>query len=298
MARRSTAPAPFPQRASLVRPRSEVDQLLARRIQSGHDIQKEFVGSMLHLLPSTKWRSDYKKAGDAWREYNLEVLRVIFSNDQQAKDYDSPAYSLLGGDIERDDRLLRLFEQDMDSQIAALESIRERLDLYPESLPGSRVTAEAAPTTRADRSKVFVVHGHDQAARMAVASFLQKIGLEAITLQEQPDQSRTIIEKFEASAREVGFAVVLLTPDDVGGAVSASSPMSRARQNVIFELGYFVGKLGREKVCLLRKGDIEGFSDFDGVVYTPMDTGDGWKLKLAKELRAAKFEFDDAKVWA
>lgn len=190
-----------------------------------------------------------------------------------------------------------MFEQSMDRQIATLESIRERLDLYPEALPGSQVAAEAAPTTR-EGSKVFVVHGHDEAARLAVASFLQKIGLEAITLQEQPDQSRTIIEKFEASAREVGFAVVLLTPDDVGGAVSASLPMSRARQNVIFELGYFVGKLGREKVCLLRKGEIEGFSDFDGVLYTPMDSGDGWKLKLTKELRAAEFEFDDAKVWA
>jgi len=297
MARRSTAPAPVPQRPSLVRLRSEVDQLLAARIQGGYDIQKKFVGSMLHLLPSTKWRSDYKKAGDAWREYNLDLLRVIFTNDQLAKDYDSPADALLGGDIEKDPRLLSMFEQSMDRQIATLESIRERLDLYPEALPGSQVAAEAAPTTR-EGSKVFVVHGHDEAARLAVASFLQKIGLEAITLQEQPDQSRTIIEKFEASAREVGFAVVLLTPDDVGGAVSASLPMSRARQNVIFELGYFVGKLGREKVCLLRKGEIEGFSDFDGVLYTPMDSGDGWKLKLTKELRAAEFEFDDAKVWA
>jgi predicted nucleotide-binding protein len=137
-----------------------------------------------------------------------------------------------------------------------------------------------------------------KAAGLAAAGFLQKIGLEAITLQDQPNQGLTIIEKFETYAREVGFAVVLLTPDDVGGAVSASSPMSRARQNVIFELGYFVGKLGRGKVCLLRKGQIEGFSDFDGVLYTPMDSGDGWKLKLAKEVRAAGFEFDDAKVWA
>ncbi len=97
MARRSTAPAPVPQRPSLVRLRSEVDQLLAARIQGGYDIQKKFVGSMLHLLPSTKWRSDYKKAGDAWREYNLDLLRVIFTNDQLAKDYDSPADALLGG---------------------------------------------------------------------------------------------------------------------------------------------------------------------------------------------------------
>jgi predicted nucleotide-binding protein len=145
--------------------------------------------------------------------------------------------------------------------------------------------------------KVFVVHGHDDGAREALARFLEKIELEAIILREQPDQGLTIIEKFETYASQVSFAVVLLTPDDLGGLASGSAQASRARQNVIFELGYFVGKLGRGRACLLRKGDLEIPSDLNGVIYTEIDGSDGWKLKLAQELKAAGFSFDANKLW-
>ena len=149
------------------------------------------------------------------------------------------------------------------------------------------------------RSKVFVVHGHDEGASEGVARFLEKIGLDAIVLREQPDRGRTVIEKFEACARKVGFAVVLLTPDDLGGAASTADQMARARQNVIFELGYFAGSLGRGRACLLRKGQVEIPSDLFGVIYTDFDhPSEGWKVKLARELKAAEFDFDDAKVWA
>ncbi len=148
-----------------------------------------------------------------------------------------------------------------------------------------------------DLSKVFVVHGHDDGAKHAMARFLEKIELEAIILQEQPDQGLTIIEKFETYANQVGFAVVLLTPDDIGGAALVPAQAARARQNVIFELGYFTGKLGRGRACLLRKGEVEIPSDLYGVIYTEMDAADGWKLKLAKELKAAGLKFDGDKVF-
>lgn len=156
----------------------------------------------------------------------------------------------------------------------------------------------AAPRimTRQGR-KVFVVHGHDEAARLAVARFLEQLDLEAIILNEQPDRGLTIIEKFEDCASDVGFAVVLLTPDDVAHAVAATQQAARARQNVIFELGYFAGKLGRGRACLLRKGEVEIPSDLYGVIYTEMDASDGWKLKLVREMKAAKLEFDANKVW-
>jgi predicted nucleotide-binding protein len=155
----------------------------------------------------------------------------------------------------------------------------------------------APPVVAHVRDKIFVVHGHDEGARESVARFVEKIGLTAIILQEQPNQGRTIIEKFVDYAREVGFAVVLLTPDDLGGA-AATEMRTRARQNVIFELGYFVGSLGRGRACLLRKGEVEIPSDLYGVVYTDMDGADGWKWQLARELRAAGFEFDANKVLA
>lgn len=152
--------------------------------------------------------------------------------------------------------------------------------------------AAAVPSNR-----VFVVHGHDDAALQGLARFLEKLGLEAIILKEQPDQGRTIIEKFEDTADDIGFAVVLLTPDDLGASVKAETSDARARQNVIFELGYFAAKLGRGRVCLLRKGHVEIPSDLYGVIYTDMDPADGWKAKLVGELKAAKLDFDANRFW-
>lgn len=147
-------------------------------------------------------------------------------------------------------------------------------------------------------NKVFIVHGHDEAALQGLARFLEKLSLEVIILREQPDQGQTIIEKFEQSASDVGFAVVLLTPDDVGSAVKGSAQDARARQNVIFELGYLRGKLGRGRICLLRKGDVEIPSDLSGVIYTDMDAGQGWHNKLVRELRAAGLIFDASRLWS
>ncbi len=160
-----------------------------------------------------------------------------------------------------------------------------------QELPPSNIN-EIRPALK---NEVFVVHGHDEAALQAVARFLERLELQAIVLREQPDEGRTIIEKFEDCANRVGFAVVLLTPDDVAG--SASAPAARARQNVIFELGYFAGKLGRGRTCLLRRGDVEIPSDLFGVIYSDFDPADGWKIKLVKELKAAGMHFDANKAW-
>ena len=157
---------------------------------------------------------------------------------------------------------------------------------------------EAVPKASSNNSqKVFVVHGHDEAVLENVARWLERIGLEAIILREQPDRGLTIIEKFESCASEVGFAVVLLTPDDTGGSAKSAEVASRVRQNVIFELGYFARKLGRGRSCLLRKGDVEIPSDLYGVIYTDLDPNNGWRLNLARELDAAGLQFDANKVW-
>jgi hypothetical protein len=145
------------------------------------------------------------------------------------------------------------------------------------------------------RKKVFVVHGHDEGSREAVARFLEKIGFEAIILAEQTNDGRAIIEKFEDHAEEAVYAVVLATPDDIGGPKSGPAA-PRPRQNVIFELGFFVGRLGRGRVCLLRKGDLEGFSDFQGVVYTDLDSQGAWKVRLAREMEQTGLSLDMAKA--
>jgi predicted nucleotide-binding protein len=145
-----------------------------------------------------------------------------------------------------------------------------------------------------DLSKVFVVHGHDDATRETVARFIEKLGFEAIILHERPNKGRTIITKFREEAAGVGFAVVLMTPDDVGGKAfsHATGPVQpRARQNVVFELGFFIGALGPERVTALVKGEVERPSDFEGVVYIQLDSG-SWKADLARELEAADYHID------
>ena len=143
--------------------------------------------------------------------------------------------------------------------------------------------------------KAFVVHGHDEGAREAVARFLERIGFEAIILHERPNKGRTLITKFSEEAAGVGFAVVLITPDDPGKAERAVDLGPRARQNVVFELGFFIGKLGPERVVAVVKGDVELPSDYDGVLYVSLDKED-WQNKLGMELQAAGFEFDWNKV--
>lgn len=144
-------------------------------------------------------------------------------------------------------------------------------------------------------NNVFIVHGHDGEARESVARFLGNIGLTPIILHEQANRGRTVIEKVEAHS-DVGFAVVLLTPDDEGRVNGAIELEPRARQNVLLELGYFIGRLGRENVCALKRGTLEIPSDFAGVVWETMDTGGGWKQALGRELSAAGYEIDWNKV--
>lgn len=126
--------------------------------------------------------------------------------------------------------------------------------------------------------KVFIVHGHDEVAKLSLKNYLQNtLKLpEPIILHEQPNSGRTIIEKFEDLSGSVDLVFVLLTPDDPGASASDSdSTKRRARQNVIFELGYFLGQLGRRsgRVFLLYKGNLELPSDLSGVLYQNIDSG-------------------------
>jgi predicted nucleotide-binding protein len=144
---------------------------------------------------------------------------------------------------------------------------------------------------------VFIVHGRDDGAKTEVARLIERAGLTAIILHEQPNAGRTIIEKFEDHGGAAGFAVVVLTPDDVGGP-DKDHLQPRARQNVIGEMFWFAGRLGRDRVCALIKGDIEMPSDFAGVGYTPMDDRVDWKAKLLGEFEAAGYNINWGKALA
>jgi predicted nucleotide-binding protein len=140
---------------------------------------------------------------------------------------------------------------------------------------------------------VFLVHGHDEAAREKVARYLERLELEPIILHEQPNKGRTIIEKF-TDYSDVAYAVVLLTADDIGGPKGTNTKQLavRARPNVLFELGYFIGALGRDRVCALHETGVEILSDYSGVLYVTLDATNAWRLHLAKEMKAAGLPID------
>ncbi len=142
-------------------------------------------------------------------------------------------------------------------------------------------------------NKVFIVHGHDGQAVSEMARTLEKWGFEAIILHEQADMGLTIIEKIEKFT-DVDFAVVLYTECDYGRAkeVDQSLERFRARQNVVFEHGYLISKLGRDHVCALVKGNVETPGDINGVVYVTMDTNGAWQIQLAKNMKAAGLNID------
>ncbi|MDE0017639.1 MAG: nucleotide-binding protein [Candidatus Poribacteria bacterium] len=149
------------------------------------------------------------------------------------------------------------------------------------------------------RSKVFISHGHDEEARTTVAEFVENLGLNVTVLNEQPNNDPTVIDNLERYADDTGFAIVLLTPDDVGALKDEADRQlnPRARQNVLLELGYLIGKLNPNQVCILYKDGVELPSDIHGVVlYVPMDSADAWKLKLSQGMRNAGLLVDTSQV--
>ena len=185
------------------------------------------------------------------------------------------------------------WENDRSSQLGHLEglALKAESNLKNEKSINSKEHAkEIAPIAKTN--KIFIVHGHDAEAKEMVARYVQRLKLDPIILHEQASGGKTIIEKFEVFS-DVGFAVVLLTPDDVGASIDNQKTLkNRARQNVIMELGYFLGKLGRHRVCALYKSGVEMPSDYQGVVYTELDQAGAWKTKLAQELVEAGFSIN------
>ena len=188
--------------------------------------------------------------------------------------------------------LLHAFANGRSSAEALLQSMIEEVDEYgSESDVDETGSNKENPIVSSDR--VFIVHGLNNAFKETVARFLGQLRLEPIILHEEPNKGRTIIEKF-IDYSDGGFAVVLLTADDRGGKVS-DSPASyslRARQNVILELGFFLGQLGRDRVCALYENGVEIPSDYEGVLFVPFDETGAWRLLLGRELRAAGINVD------
>lgn len=134
---------------------------------------------------------------------------------------------------------------------------------------------------------VFIIHGHDNELKVQLQLLLKVAGVNNFVLHEQPDKGRTIIEKLVQETESSGYAVALLTPDDL-----LDNGNNRARQNVILELGYFLGKIGKERVRIIVRDDVEIPTDLQGVLYEKYDASGAWKMKLLKEIQAVGIYVD------
>ena len=177
----------------------------------------------------------------------------------------------------------------------AVRSLEESLADMPEPPRSTAAAGAVRPVGATAPSKVFIVHGSDDGTKQTVARFVEQLGLEAIILHERSNRGRTLITKFREEAEGVGFAIVIMTPDDLGRGKDVPDLRPRARQNVVLELGFFIGALQLARVAALIRGDIERPSDLEGVVYISLDHDD-WRRTLARELLAAGFVFDPSRV--
>ena len=185
----------------------------------------------------------------------------------------------------------QFWREDGESMRSYLDSLI--LDVKNNEFDFHQSDIEAKPATQendseTDFTRVFIVHGHDEGTKERTARFIEKLGLQAVILQERASKGKTIIEKIEEYSN-VGFAIVLYTPDDLGNVKSKAEDGSlngRARQNVVFEHGYLMAKVGRNRVMSLVSGDIELPSDISGIVYI---SDEDWQISIAKEMKAAGY---------
>lgn len=228
-----------------------------------------------------------------WSSYNYELLKVSFNNANN--DYKSSYNSagqmigvsqvMHGVSIHNPSFRFKMLKERVEEKTNALENILGKADL---------LLSETESVTNLDNSHltnvndtVFIIHGHDEEMKRNVQLLLNRGKLNDIVLHEQPDKNRTVIEKLIEEGANASYVIALLSPDDI-----QNDGTSRARQNVILEIGYFLGKLGRERVRILRKGDTVIPSDLQGILYENYDADGGWKIKIAKEIKSTGLPID------
>lgn len=228
----------------------------------------------------------YKK----WDSFNQELISRSFDDNESPKSYlcsygrTGDPYNLFGQDI------IKEAKQQIQEKVTFLESLMNQLSLIPlceveNQDPINQVKVDM------NNKKVFIVHGHDSGLKNEVARFITNMGYEPIILHEQPNKGKTIIEKIEAFSN-VCYAIILYTPCDKGATADSQNLQPRARQNVVFEHGFLIGTLGRNKVCALIKNEVEKPGDVDGIVYVTYDDRGAWKKDIAKEFKDLGMEFN------
>lgn len=201
-------------------------------------------------------------------------------------------YSVKRSDLEQLKVLIDIIIDDVELDEKIEESVTKPIRKEKEAI-------EAAEKIRTLNNKIFIVHGHNELMKQSVARVIEKLDLDPIILHEKSNQGNTVIEKFMTHSN-VGFAIVLLSADDMGYSLKDGNKQARkrARQNVILELGFFIGKLGRNRVIALVESmeEFELPSDLNGVIYIPYDNNEKWKFDILRELSDNGYNLDANRI--
>jgi predicted nucleotide-binding protein len=294
LARRPVSKTSEPERpVELAVPREEAKRRLVERIERGQQLTKAQINTEDALEAA---EHDYHK----WSAFNTELLKQLFTTDALSKEYAWWGIAVMGMEHQSLGGKIAKHHESVTEKLRRLDSIVERLELYPLA-PSVQVTEVAKHSSSSDtgsrNKKVFVVHGHDEIAKTNLEVFLHEIGLEPIVLHRQADEGLTVIEKFEKHA-DVGYAFIILTPDEIAYLAKEEwltddkrKKEHRARPNVIFEFGYFVGKLGRSRVCCIYTGDVTLPSDVNGLIYKKFERSvEEVAYGITKDLKASGYD--------
>jgi predicted nucleotide-binding protein len=258
--------------------RERAKELLETQVATGRELAERGM--------QTRSEADYDEwlqAMERWRRMGEAVLAKVYGeNSGQHEDFKGAGNVMIAfaGTPWNVDQVQAV--QRLNSRNNVIVGLVEQLDLVDEP---SEAASKPSASLNGSPLGVFIVHGRNQAVRESVARLLEKAGREVVILHEQANKGRTLIEKFEDHAATAGFAVILLTGDDVGGPDNTHL-QPRARQNVVFEMGFFYGCLGRDHVAVLYEPGVEKPSDIDGIVYIGLDVAGAWKTRLLDEMTA------------
>lgn len=317
MAKKNVEEPVYPE-APLKISRERFCELLSEQIQKGKELLSidvpviasanpyyDMFGGSRGSSESVKYKEiaqkDFIAKYNKWNDRNKSIYRTSFTVAESVyfHEYESHIWNIWGTDVVKEykDEILRLVNH--------MQGDIERSDLMQCTV----IQLQTIPTVAKSHelsNDVFLVHGHNVEMKETVARTVAKLGLNPIILHEQPNGGKTIIEKFESNAANIKFAIILLSADDLAASVRELNGVkdsdvrqhleNRARQNVVFEMGYFAGKLGRNNLFYLLQEGVEKPGDLDGLVYTPYDAGGAWKFGLVKELRACGYDVDANKV--
>ncbi len=288
---------------NLIIKKEDFEKQLKSQIEKGYDLlsrevseDKTTIVQPRRIIKIKEYNEDEKKLFLAdckkWDLYNSTLISQAFDDNDSPYSYFS-AYGrtgdlaqLLGKDIVKE------VKHQINEKITYLESIIEQLPLIHQA---AAVVADDNRDMNVkvdiETKDVFIVHGHDGGLKNEVARFITDMGYNPIILHEQPNKGKTIVEKIETFSN-VCYAIVLYTPCDKGASKDSLELLPRARQNVVFEHGYLIGKLRRERVCALVKDNVEKPGDIDGVIYVTYDDRGAWKMEIAKEFKTLGLRFN------